>query len=59
MTMADQYSATRQDTVHAAFMGFDAARNFAQAMRALNYTTMITVENGFWIVTAKAHPSAA
>jgi hypothetical protein len=41
-------------------MGFEAAKDFAQTMRALTYTTMITVENGFWIVTAKARaPSHA
>jgi hypothetical protein len=50
--MANQYS--DRDTVQAAFIGFDAAKNYAQAMRALTYTTMITVENGFWVVTAKA-----
>ncbi|HEX4172983.1 MAG TPA: hypothetical protein VHY82_10975 [Acetobacteraceae bacterium] len=40
------------------FPGFEAAKNYAQAMRVLNYATMLTVENGFWIVTAsKAHGS--
>jgi hypothetical protein len=39
------------DTVRVPFQALDAARNCAQAMRALNCTTTLAVKNGFWIVT--------
>lgn len=56
--MADHYLAAEGGTIRTPFPGLEAARNYAQAMQAVNYTTTITVENGFWVVTArKAHES--
>jgi hypothetical protein len=58
MSTANHYIAVEGDTMRVPFPGFEAAKNYAQAMRVLNYATMLTVENGFWIVTAsKAHGS--
>jgi hypothetical protein len=54
MSIADQHAATEGNMIRAPFHGLDAARNYAQAMRALSYATTIAVENGIWVVTAIA-----
>ncbi len=59
MRLADQHAAIEGDMVRGPFTELEAARDFAQAMRALNYVTMITVENGLWIVTAIAQQGLA
>ncbi len=50
--MADQHTSTEGNTIRAPFTRFEAAKTYAQAMRALSYATTIAVQNGFWVVTA-------